>query len=446
MKQDIKKIIVSKIMTDDEIKSREGEYFNEDHYHTIINEDCDVYSDTGLLLLKLRKNVIDSELGKQTVLALRNAAKKKHENRGAAAGELNRNKMARYIGEFVTPGKFRTRFKSNSTGILSKQATSNLSPSNIIGFFDKPDRNLKGKGSQCRLTAFNRDYPELWNKTEPFIQACDNQFKILVPERYKIQKSRAQEVPDFSIKNTAFSTITINYSWRTALHRDKGDLVEGFGNIIVLEDHLNKNAYTGGYTGFPQYGVAANIRHGDFMAMNVHEWHCNTEMKPVFNEVFGKWKKKDITNGWHYNRLSLVCYLREKMIRCKNMDTNKIQLLKKKTDSYNIFNDIKKIPRPNTKKEYLDFLKKLENKLKYHLKKQIINDKTKLKIETIVNLYITYFIYYYKEFKDQLSKNKIKKIINLHDNIIKPNHTNKELYNQFTIIINYLHDRTNIQK
>ena len=69
-------------MKDDEIKCREGEYFNEDHYHTIINEDCDVYSDTGLLLLKLRKNVIDSELGKQTVLALRNAAKKKHENSG----------------------------------------------------------------------------------------------------------------------------------------------------------------------------------------------------------------------------------------------------------------------------------------------------------------------------------------------------------------------------
>ena len=53
--------------------------------------------------------------------------------------------MANYIGEFVNPGKFRTRFKSSVSGILSKQATSNLSPSNIIGFFDKPDRNLKGK-------------------------------------------------------------------------------------------------------------------------------------------------------------------------------------------------------------------------------------------------------------------------------------------------------------
>ena len=88
--------------------------------------------------------------------------------------------MANYIGEFVKPGKFRTRFKSSVTGILSKQATSNLSPSNIIGFFDKPDRNLKGKGAPCRLTAFNRDYPELWQNTIPFLKQCDNMFKKLV--------------------------------------------------------------------------------------------------------------------------------------------------------------------------------------------------------------------------------------------------------------------------
>ena len=43
----------------------------------------------------------------------------------------------------------------------------------------------------------------------------------------------------------------------------------------------------------PQYGIAANIRQGDFMAMNVHEWHCNTEFKPLINKIGGKWKEKD---------------------------------------------------------------------------------------------------------------------------------------------------------
>ena len=46
---------------------------------------------------------------------------------------------------------------------------------------------------------------------------------------------------------------------------------------------------------------------------------CQHEFKPV-NKVKGAYKQKDVDNQWHYNRLSIVCYLREKMIRCKDMD------------------------------------------------------------------------------------------------------------------------------
>ena len=55
--------------------------------------------------------------------------------------------------------------------------------------------------------------------------------------------------------------------------------------------------------------------------MDVHEWHSNTEFisrnKKVFNGG-GEFKEKDIINGWHYNRMSMVMYLREKMIKCKD--------------------------------------------------------------------------------------------------------------------------------
>ena len=130
----------------------------------------------------------------------------------------------------------------------------------------------------------------------------DKQFKILIPDRHKIQYKRAQET-EFVIDKTAFSTVTINYNWRTALHKDAGDLKEGYGNLVVLEE----GKYTGGYTGFPQYGVCVDVRHGDFLAMDVHEWHCNTEIKAI---------SKD------YTRLSLVAYLRENMLRCKNVKMN----------------------------------------------------------------------------------------------------------------------------
>tara|TARA_B100001094_G_C18047361_1_gene728174 strand:- start:8 stop:1090 length:1083 start_codon:yes stop_codon:yes gene_type:complete len=319
----VKKIIVSKIMSDSEIAEREGEHFDESYYNIIVDEDADVYTESGKLLLKLRKNVIPKKLTDAALESYRSAAKVKRDNRGASAGSLDRNKLPSYVGDFVNKKKFRTGFVSSHSGKTSKQMVGNLAPSNIIGYYDKIDRNLlKKNGSPCRLTAYNRDNPELWKKSLGFLKAADRQFKKLTPELHKKQLKQCQEVKEFAIEDTAFSTVTINYSWRTALHKDAGDYIDGFGNLMVIEDSENPNKYEGAYTGFPQYGVAANVRTGDFLAMDVHEWHANTEFKPV-HSAGGNFKERDINNKWHFNRLSVVCYLREKMIRCKNLDMKK---------------------------------------------------------------------------------------------------------------------------
>jgi len=327
----IKKYILTKKYTDEWMASKEGEYFDQSHYNYIVDHDADVYTSDGKLLLKFRKKMIPYELCIEGLECFRDAAKKKHENRGASAGVLDRDKLANYIGEFVNPGKFRTGFISAASGVKSKQATSNLSPSNIIGFYDKPDRNLKGTGLPCRQTAFNRDHPLLWEKSIPFLQKLDECFKVLIPERHAIQYARAQQTPQFIIPNTAYSTITINYSWRTALHKDAGDLKEGYGNLIVIEDTANPNSYIGGMTGFPQFGCCVDVRTGDYLAMDVHEWHANTEMIPATTTT-PKGNEKDVKNGWYFNRLSIVCYLREKMLRCKDIDLTKTHLKSMKGD------------------------------------------------------------------------------------------------------------------
>jgi hypothetical protein len=349
----VKKIIVHKLMSDSEIADREGEHFSEKFYkgvgRHIVKSDVDVYTNEGNLLLKFRKNVIPKRYTDMALDSFLEASKKKHENRGAAAGVLDRDKMPNYIGKLLNPGKFRTGFESSVSGKTSKQATSNLSQSNIVGFFDVPDRNLKGKGAPCRLTVFNRDHPDLWENGLSFIEKCDEQFKKLIPDRHRIQHRRAQSTPNFAISNTAFSTITINYSWRTALHRDKGDMEEGFGNLIVIEDPHNKNTYDGGYIGFPQYGVCVDVRTSDFLAMDVHEWHSNTEYRPRNKKVFGSPKEKDVVNGWYFNRMSVVMYLREKMIKCKDKSLWK----NKAGGGYSIENDVlNSLP-----KEYIDYMR-----------------------------------------------------------------------------------------
>ena len=306
----VKVVIVKKVMSDDEIAKKEAHKFNFNHYkkhYGVIDTNCDCYylDDSGkrVLLLKLRKKVFSDELCKLGIKCLKKAAMKKHDNRGAAAGLLDLKLLPAYANDpkyFVKSSATRVDgYISKTTGKMVNNSLGNLSQSNIIGYFDRPDRNL-GKGAPlCRTTAFSSQQVDKWNKVIPLIIAMDKQFKKLIPDRHKIQHKQAHETP-YVIKDTAFSTVTINYNWRTSLHKDAGDLKEGYGNLVVLEE----GKYNGGYTGFPQFGVCVDVRNGDFLAMDVHEWHCNTEIKPITKD---------------YTRLSLVAYLREKMIRCKGM-------------------------------------------------------------------------------------------------------------------------------
>ena len=275
----VPQVTLSKVLTDKEIVEMEGDYIDESHYSLIIREDTDVYTDEGQLLLKFRKSVIPKDLTRQAVEAYRGVAMKRHDNRGPSAGPLEKNRLPTYVGKLVNPGKYRTHYIQAKGGKLSKHNVSNLSPSNIVGYFDKKDRNLPN-GPPCRLTAFSSKNYEKWSSSIPFLQHIDGLFKQLVPDRYEIQKEYAEQCgSEFTIPETSFSTITVNYSWRTGLHKDRGDLETGFGNLIVCEDEKNPNQYEGCYTGFPQYGVCVDVRDGDFLAMNVHEWHCNSEFR-----------------------------------------------------------------------------------------------------------------------------------------------------------------------
>jgi len=297
-------IIKKKLMTDEEIKDKESEYFSKKDFKHIIKRDLDVYylkDGKKVLLAKFRKKVIPKKLCKLVIDNLKEAAKKEHDNRGPAAGPIDFKKVPQYVKKenVKEQGKYRIYgYYSDTTHKLVNNYIGNKAQSNIIGYFDRPDRNTNTINQPCRLTAFNANKPEKFKNVIPYIRAADRVFKDLVPAHYKKQYQRAQQTK-FVIADTAFSTLTINYNWRTGLHKDSGDYIDGFGNLLVCEE----GKYEGGFTGFPQYGVCFDVREGDFLAMDVHESHCNTEIKG---------KTKD------YTRLSVVCYLRNNMIKCKD--------------------------------------------------------------------------------------------------------------------------------
>ena len=165
-------IIVEKIQTNDYMSNKEGHWFgNKDYLKTIHkNTDC-VYLEDGKyrVLFRFRKSVIDNNLTKLANQCWKKYAMKLHNNRGAAAGLLDRNKMAKYIGKLVNPKSFRSKYVGTYTKELHKQLISNDAPSNIIGYFDKFDRNIGKSRVPCRLTAFTSQHRDLWEASIPFI-------------------------------------------------------------------------------------------------------------------------------------------------------------------------------------------------------------------------------------------------------------------------------------
>lgn len=284
---------VKKAYSDEEAENFAGLYMDEKNYDLLITSDADIFDeDTGEPLLRFRKGVIPVNYAKDAYLALREAATPT-DNRGISAGKVDPSKLpqGRPIGKRT---KFRVYFKKED-GTLSNTNYANPVNSGIVGYFDRNPRF-----PYCRQTAFNEKKFQKFRKAYPLLKKLSDTFGELEPTRYTAQMEMILKTsPDFVIKGTAFTTVTVNKNWRTAVHKDAGDYEKGFGNLVVLQ----AGQYEGGYLVFPQYRVAVDVRSCDVLLMDVHQWHGNTEMKGKE----GEWE-----------RISLVAYYRRNMIHCKS--------------------------------------------------------------------------------------------------------------------------------
>jgi hypothetical protein len=361
-----KKIVIDKVLTDEETSKLEGNWIDESYMKIpVINYNVDVYyrDDDGSekLLLKFRRNSIKQSLLRNGWSSYKDLAKPSR-GRGASAGPINTESIYWKKRNIVNTSKWSTGYLNpngnnlkeeldvltleeikekaedlkyddnitkedlihliiKSNGGISKMKVNNQVASNPIGFYESSSNFCK---LPCRLTHFTRTNYNKYNEGLPFIQRIDELFKKLIPESYERQLERANKKPHLKIPETCFSTITINRNFRTALHRDAGDFKGGFGNLTVIE----RGKYHGGYTVFPQFGVGVDVRSGDFLAMDVHQWHSNTkiyetEEDKLYNDTIDFAFKDNPEVGTvglenKYTRLTFVCYLREKILNCSD--------------------------------------------------------------------------------------------------------------------------------
>lgn len=345
----VRKLVLDRVMDFKEASEFEGNYITEELMcklsdengsgQWLVSEDTDAYKrnpdGTEELIFVFRKSVIDPFIAREAVDMMRKTAQQKKINRGSFAGRLDHKKMPAYVGQFFNPSDFRTRYYSNTSGKLGNQYISNQSPSNIVGFFDKADRNLLGAGSNIRAAAFIRDYPEKWERAIPYFQQLSAIYKeLFYPlngfNPYKEQEAICKKIPTAIIKDTVFSTATINYSCPSALHTDKGNAKEGFAVLNVIKDHLNKNDYTGCYLCLPEFGICIDNNHLDIcIGDNKNVWHGTTEFKKVSDQIYPMDSTKpqktpteqEIENDWYFNRFVSVSYVRDSIL--KNYENRK---------------------------------------------------------------------------------------------------------------------------
>lgn len=276
----VKVVHVKKKLSDQETKEIEGKILPKGYYDKVFKTDVDVIDEEGKYILRFRKGVLSKKNIDDAYNAMIKHARTNTTTRGMTSGNTDKLKIVQ---------------------------NNNPIKSNIIGYFDTlslqqkayfRDAGLFKQKPICRQTAFTMNNPLKWKKIIPLIKDIDKQYKKLFPKQHSIQYKEAQST-GFVIDNTAFSTITTNLNLQTACHYDKGDFSRGFGNLVVIE----RGKYKGGFTGFPQYGIAVDVRNGDFLGMDVHRLHGNEPIIPLTKDA---------------ERLSLVSYLREGIpLKCK---------------------------------------------------------------------------------------------------------------------------------
>jgi hypothetical protein len=303
----MKTLKLQPVMSEEEANDLIGTFLGTHLIKHHITEDTEVFNEKGDLLCILKKKVVPEETLEQARAPFRKAISPTN-NRGSAAGEVAKlYKVGDKIGS-ATIGEIKgNQYRALlSNGTLSKTMHAIPVDSSVIGYMDRYPRI-----PYCRTTAFSQKFFAEYNQCVPYIKCIDDVFKQYAPHRYAIQRGMAEETSqDFIIRDTAFTTVTVNKNFRTAAHKDAGDLKEGFGNLGVI----SRGKYNGFITVLPRYGVGLDINHGDVALFDVHEVHGNTEVEKIS----------------YFERISVVCYYREKMIFC---GTKQYELDRAKTET-----------------------------------------------------------------------------------------------------------------
>jgi len=305
--------IIAKKCYDAEVST----YYNEEHYDIIYKNEVKILREDGSILAVLKKNIIPENERETYKNIIRSPSRSKTKNRGSGAGYVDIRRFPKQAkelcyqsGEPLPHNKLVSVFYKDENGNVVNRGQSNQVRSGCAGYFDARG-NLP-----CRKVSWSKNNVDKHNALIPLCKKIAETHKEVDELSYIKQKDRAEQSQSYIFKDSIYSTLTLNYDFRTAAHRDKGDFKAGLSTLIILEDIPNN--YSGFYLGLPEYKIAFDVRDGDILFFDTHEIHANTEYQ-VLTDKLGKNNVVD-ENGecdyYYAGRMSIVAYLRERLYLC----------------------------------------------------------------------------------------------------------------------------------
>jgi hypothetical protein len=189
--------------------------------------------------------------------------------------------------------------KKAISDFISTQQNFNHCYSNVLGAVDRGSRFPYGRLSGST----QRHYPE-FDLYRNIYSSVNSSYR----EEFPVEWEKANEIvsgvrePAYNLFGTAFTSITLNFSFQTAFHLDKNNLKGSLAALTVF----TKGSYGGHFLVFPQLRLAFDVRDGDLIIADTQRLlHGNTEMEKYSEDA---------------ERISLVFYSREKVARLEDLE------------------------------------------------------------------------------------------------------------------------------
>lgn len=177
----------------------------------------------------------------------------------------------------------------------------------VIGSIDP-----KGHKTFCRLTAWTGAHAAEFRGLVPLLGRIAGHLEAEVPDRYRAQQLQAAKAnPAWVIPGTPFTTCTVNNTYPTGVHVDKGDLDAGFSTLACFRRDGTDGPYTGGALVFPEFRVGVSMRDGDLLLMDAHQWHGNTMIVCPHGA-----RSEAARECCGVERVSVVAYMRTRIVAC----------------------------------------------------------------------------------------------------------------------------------